>query len=272
MGLQRIDRLFAQLRADGAKGLMPFICAGDPDIESLGPLLNAAAESGALAVEIGFPFSDPIADGPTIAGAMHRAVERGVGAEQVFAGVKAARAAEGLDDLGIIAMASVSIIHRIGADRFFGLAAESGFDGVILPDAPLEEARQFLDHCESNRLSASLLIAPSTPLDRAAQIADHCRGFVYVLARAGITGAQAAQGQPGTDLVQRIKDLRAVTHLPLACGFGIATPEDVRAVVHDADADAAIVGSALVKRIAEAQPGEAPQAAARYIRELAKGL
>ncbi|MEM8834802.1 MAG: tryptophan synthase subunit alpha [Planctomycetota bacterium] len=266
-GRAHIDSIFNAHRAQNTRALMPFVCAGQPDLETTQRTLPALEEGGASIVEVGFPFSDPIADGPVIAGAMHRALEAGVTPAGVIDAVARAR-----DDtsLGIIAMVSVSIVERIGRERFVARCAEAGFDGFIFPDLPLEESGELLDFVRAHGLCASLLVAPSTPTERARDIAAACSGFVYVLARAGITGSGGEVDATG--IRQRTEQLRAVTDLPLAVGFGISSADHVRAVVEHADA--AIVGSALVKRIADAvADGSDPVAAANaFVRELSAGL
>lgn len=214
-------------------------------------------------IEVGIPFSDPIADGPVIASAMHDALAKGTTPKQVFKQVREVR-----DSLhvGLVAMVSVSIVYRAGGPEGFAKqAVDAGFDGVIYPDAPFEEADDLLTAARDAGLTASLLIAPTTPKERAQAIARACSGFVYLLARTGITGERS----DAPDVERRVAALRKVTETPIACGFGISTPEHVRAVVKDADA--AIVGSALVKRMSKAKAdGQDPiEAAATFVRTLA---
>jgi tryptophan synthase alpha chain len=245
---------------------MPFICGGHPAPDATPTLLRALQDAGAAVAEIGFPFSDPIADGPVIATAMHAALERGATPAAVFRQVESARASL---TMGLVAMVSVSIVYRTGgAEPFARRAAEAGFDGVIYPDAPLEESAELLGAAKAHGLTATLLVAPTTPPDRAQAIARACAGFVYLLARTGITGERGE----APDVARRVTALRQWTDLPIACGFGISTPDHVRAVV--AHADAAIVGSALVKRIdAAVQRAEDPAAAAAsFVGELVRAL
>ena len=267
--MNRIENIFQTNRDAGRKALMPFVCGGSPTLDDMRETLPALDRAGASIIEIGIPFSDPIADGPVIAEAMHRALEAGVTPEGVLECVASVRSSI---SAGIVAMTSVSIVERIGRDRFAEMLADAGFDGVIYPDAPLEEAGPLAKAATDRGLTASLLVAPTTPLDRAKQICEASSGFVYVLARAGITGEQG--GGPSAAIRSRIADLRTVTDLPLAVGFGVSTPEHVHAVVStDAgDADAAIVGTALVRRMTEAGPGQAAEAASSFCSELASGL
>lgn len=260
--MNRIDEIFQGLRADGRKALMPFICGGHPSLDATGAMIEAAERAGASVVEVGIPYSDPIADGPVIASAMHEALGAGVTVEGLFAEIRAVREKV---SLGLVSMVSVSIINGLGgAERYCEMAKEAGFDGLIVPDSPWEESKAIHDACEANGLVLSLLIAPSTPKDRAIDIAKRCTGFVYLIARAGLTGEQAK----APEIAERVAALREVTDLPIACGFGISTAEHVRAVVEHADA--AIVGSALVRRVSGVQDpaGEAEG----FLRELAGGL
>ncbi len=267
--MNRIESIFASSRESGRKHLMPFVCGGSPTLDDMRDSIRALDGAGASIIEIGIPFSDPIADGPVIAQAMHHALEAGVTPRSVIEAISEIRSQI---RAGLVAMTSVSIVERIGRDRFVGMLADAGFDGVIYPDAPLEEAGQLVQAASSRGLTASLLIAPTTPLDRAGQICDQCTGFAYVLARAGITGETG--GGPSEAIRERIASLRTVTDLPLAVGFGISSPEHVRSVVSEdaGDADAAIVGTALVRRMIEAGPGQAAAAASSFCKDLTRGL
>ncbi len=268
--MNRIDRIFADLRAAGRKGLMPFVCGGYPSLADTERTLVGLQRAGASIVEIGIPFSDPIADGPVIAAAMHTALTRGVTPAGVFEAVASARAKL---TLGLVAMVSVSIVHRVGPARFASDAAKAGFDGVIIPDVPVDEADRTLGPIRNAGLTCSLLVAPTTPPQRAERIARACTGFVYLLARLGITGTAGA-GVDASAIAARVATLRTVTDLPIACGFGISTPEHVRAVVADpprgAGADAAIVGSALVSRMGSAT--DPVSEAGSFCANLAAGL
>ncbi len=253
---------------------MPFVCGAAPRPGITGELLLACERGGASVVEVGFPFSDPIADGPVIASAMHRALGRGATAESVMREVAQVRPRLAI---GVVAMISVSIVTRShreetgGGGRvqaFMARLKESGFDGVILPDVPIEESGPYAQAARAAGLAMAMLIAPTTPFARAETIAGACTGFVYMLTRTGITGA--SEGIP--DIGARVEKIRTATDLPVACGFGISTPDQVAAVVRHADA--AIVGSALVRRLEEAeQAGEDPVAACEdFVRRLASGL
>lgn len=260
--MNRIDAIFESLRADGRKALMPFLCGGYPSIETTGPMIEAAARAGASVIEIGVPYSDPIADGPVIASAMHEALSRGANVDRLFNAVAQVRDRV---SAGLVAMVSASIVAGLGGPAAFcERAKNAGFDGLIVPDAPLEETNLLHESAAREGLTLSLLIAPSTPDDRAAAIAERSTGFVYLIARAGITGER----DNAPRIAERVSALRPHTDLPIACGFGISTPAHVRAVVEHADA--AIVGSALVRRL-----GDAPDPVAEvggFVASLAEGL
>lgn len=270
VGMQRIVEVFAGHRAARTRALMPFVCGGQPSVAATGGLIGsidaALGRAGGGVIEIGLPFSDPIADGPVIAAAMHRALEDGATVGSIFERVAGAR--DGVKS-GLVAMASVSLVSGLGgAAAFTKRAAAAGFDGLIVPDAPLEESAALREAAGSAGLTLSLLVAPTTPPARAERIVAACSGFVYLLARSGVTGERGE----APDISGRVAMLRGMTDLPIACGFGISSAAQVRAVV--AHADAAIVGSALVRRIGEAaELGEdVAAAAAGLVSELAEGL
>lgn len=268
MVMNRIDRIFNNLRAAGAKGLMPYVTAGDPDLETTGSLLEAAARAGACVCELGFAFSDPIADGPVIAASMSYALDRGVRPGQVLDMVAQRR--DRIMDMGLVAMVSYTLVHRLGATSFISDAAAAGIDGFIFPDLPLEQSEKIRDLIAAQGLIFSMLIAPTTPLDRAEKIARASSGFVYLLARAGITGEQK---EISSDLPSRIERLRDVTDLPISVGFGISDADQVRQVVRYADA--AIVGSALMRRVAEYRDQGSPIIVDRigqFFADLTQGL
>ena len=263
MGMNRIDQLFKDLSARGGKALMPFITAGDGGVESLADVIPALERGGASICEIGIPFSDPIADGPVIQASMTRALDQGIRVEQVFEQVAKLR---DKTKLGLVAMVSYSIVYRIGLKAFVADAAKAGFDGFIFPDLPLEESADARAAAAEAGLILSMLIAPTTPIERAQQIAAASTGFVYVVSRRGITGESSALPP---DLPDRLAKLRAASDAPMAVGFGISSADQVSSVVQIADA--AIVGSAMVRRLHEHPDDRAGQTEA-MTRELASGL
>lgn len=261
--MNRIDRIFKDLSQQGAKALMPFITAGDGGVDKLPAVIPALERGGASICEIGIAFSDPIADGPVIQASMTRALDAGVTVEQVFDAVREARPNT---EMGLVAMVSYSIVYRIGLERFIGDAKDAGFDGFIFPDLPLEESQNARDATADAGLILSMLIAPTTPIERAQQIAAASTGFAYVVSRRGITGESSSLPP---DLPDRLTKLREVTDAPMAVGFGISTTEQVRDVV--SVADAAIVGSAMVRRLHDGT-GDPAAEAEQFTRELAAGL
>lgn len=265
--MSRIDLLFSKHRANGSRSLIPFLCGGYPSPDHTAPLLEALdAALPATIIEVGLPYSDPVADGPVIAHAMHAALGAGASPLDVISEVASIR---GRLSSCVVAMMSISIVMRLGGPGAFAARlGDAGFDGMICPDAPLEESGPLIDAASHHGLSLAMLIAPTTPVIRAAAIAKACTGFVYLLARAGVTGERSE----APDIAPPVARLRAATELPIACGFGIATPEHVRAVT--AHADAAIVGSAMVRRIGDAAIASRDPitAASEFARHLATGL
>lgn len=238
--IDAITRAFARCREEGRGALMPFITGGDPSLTATSDLLAALPAAGADLIEVGIPFSDPIADGPVIAASMHAALERGVTPGAVFEAIRAGRAGH---DAPILAMVSSSIVHRRDAAEFAAEAAEHGVNGLIVPDADLDAADRLRAGADAAGIGLTLLVAPTTHPDRIRSIVQACSGFVYVLARVGLTGEQSS----APEIDRLVADVREQTDLPVAAGFGISTAEHVRAV-HGV-ADGAIVGSALVRRL-----------------------
>lgn len=240
--VNRIDQLFARHRQQGRTALMPFITAGYPDIETTFDLLPRLESAGATVCEIGIPYSDPIADGPVIAASMHEALEnKHYSLDKLLNGI--ADKVRKHVTMGLVAMVSYSIVYRYGLENFVTNCIQAGFDGFIFPDLPVEEAVQALDQAANQNVTCSLLIAPTTSDSRAARIASVCTGFVYLLSRTGITGER----EDVPDIAVQVQKIRQYTDLPIACGFGIASAKAVNAVTQHADA--AIVGSAIVRRM-----------------------
>ena len=243
-GLARLDAMFAATRAAGRKALAPFVTAGDPDADTTVAVLEALDAAGASLCELGVPYSDPIADGPVIQASYTRALGKGLTLAGVF---DAARRASATCSMPILAMASYSLIFRRGIDRFVADAVAAGLAGFVVPDLPLEESDDLDAACRKAGLALVRLVTPTTPPERAEVIARKSTGFLYCVSVAGVTGART-ELPPG--LVDRVAWLRSKTSVPILVGFGISSPEQVRAVA--AVADGVIVGSALVRQITEA--------------------
>ncbi len=263
--MNRVEQAFSDARSQSRGVLIPYLCPFDPTEDALERLVPALERAGAGIIEIGIPYSDPIADGPVIAAAMHRALQLGAAPDRVFEQVARARGSVGC---GLVAMCSVSIVHAIGIEAFIASSKDAGFDGFIFPDAPVEESDDLVAATREAGLTCSLLVSPTTPADRAARIAAACTGFVYLLARSGITGERTE----APDVAERVALLREHTSTPIAAGFGISSADHVRAVVRHADG--AIVGSALVRRLHEASQrgGDPVGDGEAFVRDLASGL
>jgi tryptophan synthase alpha chain len=245
-----IDALFQRLRAEGRKAFLPFLTAGDPDLDFTREVLPAVAASGASLIEVGFPFSDPIADGPVIQASYTRALDRGLKLADVFATLKQVTSAPGWQT-PLVAMASYSLIFKKGVAAFLDAARAAGLSGAVVPDLPAEEADDLAAACRDRDFKLVLLVTPTTAPERAERIVRACSGFVYVVSVVGITGERAAVSAQVRDVVAR---LRGMTDLPLCVGFGVSRPEHVRELKEFADG--VIVGSALVKKLeAAGTPG-----------------
>ncbi|MFK7758444.1 MAG: tryptophan synthase subunit alpha [Phycisphaerales bacterium] len=263
--MNRIDAIFKRAKESNHPVLLPFVCAGSPAVDSLLTLLPALQAGGASIVEIGFPYSDPIADGPTIAAAMFNAIEQGMTPELIFEQVRSVRADL---DLGLVAMVSSSIVMAMGGpDAFCKRASEAGFDGCIFPDLGFEESEPYRKACKDHGLTNSMLVSPSTPIERAVEISKASTGFLYLLARSGITGERSEI----PDIGDRVRSIRQKASTPIACGFGISNAKQVQAVTQYANG--AIVGSALVRRLIEAQDAKKDPAveAEVFLTELSAG-
>ena len=242
-------------------GLVVYLTAGDPDLDTTFAIALAAIDNGADVLELGVPFSDPLADGPVIQRASERAVARGVRLTDVLALAKRIR--EARPAAGIVIFSYLNPVVRLGLAEFCAAAKASGADGVLLTDMIVEEADAYLAAMREHDLAPIFLAAPTSPDDRLRAIAEHSRGFIYAISRVGITGAQVDIALDAETLVQR---LRQFTSLPIAVGFGIAHAEHVAAVGRFADA--AVVGSAIVRLIETSAPGEEAAAVGDFVRAL----
>ena len=240
----RLAAAFARLRNDPGHGLVTYVTAGDPDLVRTEGILRALDRAGADVLEVGVPFSDPLADGPVI----QRATERALASHTTLAGVLdlVKRVRPGLR-APVVLFSYANPILRLGAERFGDLAREAGVDGVLVLDLPIEEAGDFRSLLEQRGIDTILLLSPTTSDERLRRAAELGSGFLYAISRLGVTGARDTLAAGAEDMVRRI---RAVSSLPVALGFGISKPEHVRDVGQFADA--AVVGSALVTVIAKA--------------------
>ena len=258
-----ISRTFDHLKDQKQIGLVPFIPAGYPDLPTTAALLPALERGGANIIEIGFPFSDPIADGPVIQEAFVDTLARKVKIGDVFSTIAGDRDGVGLP---IVGMLSYSIVFRYGVDRFLKEAKSSGFDGLILPDLPPPEAQRTCDLIRAAGLDTILLIAPTTSLERRKEIVKLSSGFVYYLSVSGITGER---DQLPADLPDNIRQIKSLTDLPVCVGFGISQTRHVSQLA--GLADGAIVGTAMVRRITSHR-SEGPKIIADAIEDYTKEL
>ncbi len=224
------------------KAFIPFITCGDPDLETTGKVVRAAAENGADIIELGIPFSDPTAEGPVIQAASLRALQGGVTTDKIFDFVVELR-----KDVSIplVFMTYANVVFSYGTERFMKKCKEVGIDGIILPDVPFEEKEEFDSVARNYGVDMISLIAP-TSADRIAMIAKEASGFIYIVSSLGVTGVRS---EITTDISEIVKVIRANTDVPCAVGFGISTPEQAAKMA--SVSDGAIVGSAIVKHIGE---------------------
>ena len=239
----RIESALRAARASGRRGFIPFLTAGYPDRTSFIEAAARLGAAGADVLEVGVPFSDPIADGPTIQRASQCALEAGVTAEAVFELVRDVRARTRTP---IVLMTYLNPVLRFGAEPFARAARAAGADGVLVSDLPPEEGEAFFATMRDAGLDTVLLVAPTSGPERLAKIAAQCRGFLYLLSRTGVTGAGRGLS---TRLGDQLARARAVTGLPLAVGFGMRTGADIAALPREADA--VVVGAALLERLVE---------------------
>ena len=244
--MNRIDQRFGELRAASRAGLIPFVTAGDPDPASTVAVMHALAAAGADLIELGVPFSDPMADGPVIQRASERALARGVGLNDVLDMVAAFRRDDARTP--VVLMGYLNPIECLGSDKFARAAAAAGVDGALIVDCPVEEAHEFSPALEAAGLHQIFLAAPTTTDERLAKMANSARGFLYYVSFAGITGADRLAV---SSVEERVVKIKRLSDIPVAVGFGVKAPE--QAVELAAHADAVVIGSALVERLAEAK-------------------
>src|SRR5262245_48573197 len=247
--MSRFTRTFERLKSERRTGLVTYITAGDPSLERTRELLPALVRGGADVIEIGVPFSEPLADGPVIQRATERALRAGATLDKVLTLVEDARSSV---DVPLVLFTYVNPVARMGYERFAERAARAGVDGVLTLDLPIEEAGDFRALLEKVGLDTIFLLSPTTTPERLKRAAELGRGFLYGISRLGVTGARDQVAASASELAARV---RRETRLPLALGFGVSRPDHVQDIGRVADA--AVVGSALVQVIAEAGDSEA---------------
>jgi tryptophan synthase alpha chain len=239
-----VDQTFRRLRAEGQKAFMPFVTAGDPDLDFTAEVLAELAQRGAHLCEVGIPYSDPIADGPVIQASYTRALARHIKLAEIFEMLASVTPHVMCPR---VTMVSYAILHRHGLARFVDEAQRAGVAGAIVPDLLIEESAELASICRAADFSLIQLVTPTTPRDRALRIAEGSTGFLYYVSVTGITGERAAVP---AQLLDNVAWLREQTETPICIGFGISQPEHVRLLAPVADG--LIVGSAIVRRIADA--------------------
>jgi tryptophan synthase alpha chain len=263
-----IDALFERLRSAKQKAFIPFVTAGDPDLPFTERLVHELVRRGAALVELGFPYSDPIADGSVIQASYSRALAGGLRIADVFACAR--RLADSLDLAGgvvpLVAMVSYSLVYRGGPEQFLDRAKTAGLSGAIVPDLPVEEAEELARLAAARDFKLIQLVTPTTPPDRAVRIARTSTGFLYCVSVTGITGERERLPE---ELRGQLAWLRTKTALPLCVGFGISKPEHVH-LLRDL-ADGVIVGSALVRKVEKAA-AEPADCVLREVGELTQSL
>lgn len=261
----RLSDRFALLRSRGERALIPFLTAGDPDLETSGALVLAMAEMGADAIELGVPFSDPVAEGPTIQRSSERALAGGTSLSRILELVGRLRPQL---EIPLLLMGYANPFFAMGPEAFAAAAREAGVDGVIVPDLPPEEGRPFFGACRERGIDGVLLAAPTTRPERLAMLMRETHGFLYYVSLTGVTGERR---ELWAGIERCVRGAKQLGETPVCVGFGISTPAQAREVGRYADG--VVVGSAVVNRIAAAAcPSAAVDSVASFVAELKAGL
>jgi tryptophan synthase alpha chain len=261
---KRLNDKLAALKAEGRAGLVPFFSVGDPDLQTSRDAILAACEAGADVIELGVPFSDPIADGTVIQESSQRALQAGSSLPRVLEIVSWLRART---EVPLVLFGYYNPFFRYGEDTFARDAAAAGADAVLCTDLPPEEAHDMVVACRKHGLANIFLLAPTSNDDRMRAVAEVASGFVYMVSVTGVTGARS---QAPAGIEKLVGKAREITKLPMGVGFGISTPEQAAGVAHYAEL--VVVGSALVRRMFEAGPAGAVEAARSFVAELRGGI
>lgn len=241
--MNRIDKKFKELKKRKTKAFIAYITAGDPSLAATARMVRVLEGSGVDIIELGVPFSDPLADGPTIQAASHRALKKKITLTKIFAMVKKLRKGT---EIPLVFMTYYNPVLRYGVERFFRSCRANGVDGVIVPDLPCEEAGDLVRYGRQNNVATIFLVAPTSTAKRIREIARLSRGFIYYVSLTGVTGARVSLPP---EIASNVKRIKSMTDKPVAVGFGISNPKQAQAVA--GSADGVIVGSALVKMIGE---------------------
>jgi tryptophan synthase alpha chain len=242
--MSAISKVFKKLNEQGNGALVGYVMAGDPQPKYTLPIAEALIRGGVDILELGLPFSDPIADGPTIQAASTRALKAGTTPKTVL---EIAKDVKKKHDTPVAIMTYYNPVFKMGLDKFFSLAKDCSVDGAIIPDLPLEEARYYKEAAKTHRLDTIFLVAPSTGNEKLSKIVDCSSGFLYLVSRFGVTGTKTALEDSTISLIKRVLPFTS-GRIPLAVGFGVSTPQHVKSII-DAGADGVIVGSVFVNII-----------------------
>ena len=242
--MNRIDRKFSDLKAKGKKAFIAFVTAGDPSLAATERIVRTLASSGADIIELGVPFSDPLADGPVIQAASERSLKKKTNIHGIFDTVKKIRRNS---EIPILLMTYYNPVFHYGVKKFFEDCSLFGVDGLIVPDLPVEESKEIYAYAKESGIANVFLAAPTSTSDRLKRIADTSRGFIYYVALTGVTGSSKGSLD---DIGHKVRTIKGMTDKPVAVGFGVSHPEEARQIAKVADG--VIIGSAIVKLIAQA--------------------
>ena len=259
--LSKVDEKFCELKNNKKLALMPFIMAGDPNIEKTSEILLKLQENGADLIELGIPYSDPLADGPVIQVAASRALKSGTNLRKVIALLESLK---GKLNIPIILFSYLNPLLCFGFEHFCEIASNAGVSGLIIPDLPLEEAYKFSKIVSNHSMDLILLVAPTTPFERMKKISNHTKGFTYLVSVTGVTGERNNMENRVENLIAKLKE---VNTNPIAVGFGISTPEHVNRV-REWGADGVIIGSAFVKRISSSSEKDVVEHVGEFCKDM----
>ncbi len=259
--MNRIDACFINLREKKRKALIPYMTAGDPNPQVTVPMMHAMVKAGADIIELGVPFSDPMADGPVIQRASERALQHKVSLHQVLSLVADFRKTD--NKTPVVLMGYLNPVEAMGYTKFAAAAAQAGVDGVLTVDMPPEESEEFVSELQKRNVAPIYLIAPTTPSDRVAAICAQARGFVYYVSLKGVTGAANLNV---AEVTEKLQQIRSKTTLPVGVGFGIRDAKSAAAVAKIADA--VVVGSSIVRKIEESGAEKAVSAVQALLQDM----
>jgi tryptophan synthase alpha chain len=263
--MSRIQTAFQRLSREGRKALIPYVTAGDPEPTATVPIMQAMVDAGADVIELGVPFSDPMADGPLIQRAGERALKHGTGLPQVLAMVKEFRSRN--DRMPVVLMGYANPIEALGVERFVKEARDAGVDGAIVVDYPPEECGPFAESMRKNGMDVIFLLAPTSTSERVAAVARLASGYIYYVSLKGITGATHLDL---ADVEKNVARIRKATKLPIGVGFGIRDGATARAIC--GFADAAVIGSRVVQEVENAAPGQAAPKVGAFLRTVRQAM